>query len=117
MIFRVRINNNWDSMIILEEFNQEDFNQLIAWINSDELLTHWSGNLFSFPLTEKSLRWYVTDTNEIKISDAFIYKAVDTDLGKAVGHISLGGVSYKNESARISRVFVDPSQKGKGICQ
>ena len=50
-------------------------------------------------------------------SDAFIYKAINT-AGNTVGHISLGGLSWKNRSSRISRVLVgNTGGHGKGICQ
>ncbi len=101
-------------MIILEPFTSEDFAQLIDWISNERLLTNWSGALFSFPLTERSLQWYIEDTNLKGDSDAFVYKAIETDTNRIVGHISIGGISWKNKSARISRVFV--SEKGKGYC-
>jgi RimJ/RimL family protein N-acetyltransferase len=104
-------------MIILEPFVQSDFQQLINWVDSEELLIQWSGSLFSFPLTIRSLEWYVRDTNVINESDAFVYKAVETETGNVVGHISLGGLSWKNRSSRISRVLVgkdDRHQKGIG---
>ena len=104
-------------MIRLEPFTQNDFAQLIEWIDTEDLLMNWSGALFSFPLTEKSLAWYVRDTNINMESDAFIYKAVDESTNKTVGHISLGGLSWKNRSARISRVFVDKNSGLKGVCQ
>lgn len=105
-------------MIVLEKFQKTDFNQLINWINSEQLLKNWAGDLFRFPLTEASLDWYIADTNEPGISDAYVYKAVDRPSGDVVGHISLGGISYKNSSARISRVFVDRvNHGGKGFCQ
>lgn len=105
-------------MIRLEKFEKQDFKQLMEWISTETLLKHWAGDLFSFPLTEKSLDWYIEDTNEPGISDAFVYKAVDEFTGVPVGHISLGGLSYKNRSARISRVFVDgKNHRGKGVCQ
>jgi len=104
-------------MIRLEPFESSDFQQLIDWIDNEELLIQWSGSLFSFPLTTKSLDWYLRDSNIINESDAFIYKAVDTDTGEAVGHISLGGLSWKNRSSRISRVFVSNIAKKRGICQ
>lgn len=104
-------------MIKLEAFEPADFQQLINWINSEELLLKWSGSLFSYPLTMHSLAWYIKSTNVVNKSDAFVYKAVDTETGKTVGHISLGGLSWKNKSSRISRVFVDKSTTGKGICQ
>ncbi len=104
-------------MIKLEPFVQSDFQQLINWIDNEELLIQWCGSLFSFPLTMRSLEWYVRDTNIINKSDAFVYKAVDTETGNVVGHISLGGLSWKNRSSRISRVLVSPDALKKGICQ
>jgi RimJ/RimL family protein N-acetyltransferase len=104
-------------MIKLEYFTPADFKQLIEWIDSDFLMTNWAGSLFRFPLTHESLEWYIRDTNIIGYSDAFVYKAVDTDSGKTVGHISLGGISEKNMAARISRVLVgNVAERGKGVC-
>ncbi len=104
-------------MIKLEYFDRQDFQQLIEWMNSEHLITNWAGSLFKYPLTEDSLDWYIEDTNNIKSSDSFIYKAVSTATGKTVGHISLGSISDKNKSARISRVLVgNTAERGKGVC-
>ncbi|WP_207494113.1 GNAT family N-acetyltransferase [Aridibaculum aurantiacum] len=104
-------------MIKLEYFTKEDFQQLIDWIDNEDLLANWAGSLFSFPLTHHSLEWYLDKTNDPQTSDAMVYKAVSTDTGKAVGHISLGSISRKNSSARITRVLIgDDSFKGKGLC-
>ncbi len=103
-------------MIKLEPFVQSDFQQLIDWVDSEELLIQWCGSLFSFPLTTRSLEWYIRDTNVPHDSNAFVYKAVDTETGEVVGHISLGGLSWKNRSSRISRVLVSPNALKKGIC-
>ena len=65
-------------MIQLEPFGPDDFQQLINWIDTEELLIKWSGSLFSFPLTIESMRWYLRDTNVVGESDAFVYKAVET---------------------------------------
>ena len=104
-------------MIRLEQFGRNDFKQLIEWISDEEILTNWSGALFSFPLTEQSLEWYIDDTNIAGSSDAFVYKVVDTGSSQTVGHISLGGISWKNRSARISRVLVGNNERNKCYCQ
>ncbi len=104
-------------MIRLEPFTSHDFQQLIDWINTEELLIKWSGNLFSFPLTMASLKWYIKDTNIAHRSNAFVYKAVDTETGDTIGHISLGGLSWKNRSARITRVLVAKTAERRGFCQ
>ena len=105
-------------MIKLEYFEEKDFAQLINWISNEELMMNWSGAMFSFPLTNNSLTWYLSDVNDIEKSSAFVYKAIDTDTNEVVGHISLGNLSTKNKSARISRVLVgDTANKGKGYCK
>jgi RimJ/RimL family protein N-acetyltransferase len=104
-------------MIRLEYFTKDDYQQLIEWIDNEDLLKNWAGSLFSFPLTPHSLDWYLDETNDPDNSDALVYKAVSSVSGNTVGHISLGGISRKNRSARISRVLVgDTSYKGKGVC-
>jgi RimJ/RimL family protein N-acetyltransferase len=104
-------------MVKLENFEKEDFKQLINWMNSEHLLTNWAGSLFNYPLTEESLDWYIEDVNDLDRSDAFVYKAVDEKTGEIVGHISLGGISKKNRAARISRVLVgNTAERGKGYC-
>ncbi len=104
-------------MIKLEYFNSNDFKQLMEWIKDEEILMNWSGALFSFPLAQKSLEWYIEDVNDISKSEVFIYKAIEAETGKVVGHISLGGISKKNKAGRISRVLVDPAYQGKGYCR
>ena len=103
-------------MIRLAYFDSNDFAQLMDWIKDEEALMNWSGSLFSYPLTQSSLEWYIEDVNDIEESEAFIYKAIEQDTQKVVGHISLGTVSRKNRSARISRVLIDPDNQGKGYC-
>ena len=103
-------------MIRLEYFTSNDFTQLMGWIKDEEALMNWSGSLFSYPLTQSSLEWYIEDVNDIDESEAFVYKAIEQDTQKVVGHISLGTVSRKNRSARISRVLIDPDNQGKGYC-
>jgi RimJ/RimL family protein N-acetyltransferase len=103
-------------MIQLEYFTNNDFEQLKGWITDEETLMNWSGALFNFPLTQKSLDWYIEDVNNIAHSDAFVYKVIETATGEVIGHISLGGISRKNRAGRISRVLVAPAHQGKGYC-
>ncbi|HEX8313936.1 MAG TPA: GNAT family protein [Flavisolibacter sp.] len=105
-------------MIVLEYFTRSDFDQLMKWITNERLLLNWTGAMFTYPLTEEKLEWYIKDTNDPDTSDALIYKAVNTETGEAVGHISIGNISRKNRSARISRVLIgNTCERGKGYCQ
>jgi RimJ/RimL family protein N-acetyltransferase len=102
-------------MIELRPFTENDFDQLVNWIDTPELLANWAGSLFSFPLTRDSMSWYIKNTNKPN-DDVFVYKAIETDSEQTVGHISLGSISKKNRSGRISRVFICNEAKGKGYC-
>ena len=104
-------------MIELASFAESDFDELIAWISDEELMTNWAGSLFSFPLTHESLAWYIKDTNDLETADALVYKIIEKQTGESIGHISLGSISRKNRSARISRVLIgSDAAKGKGYC-
>ena len=103
-------------MIKLEPFTPADFSQLIDWIDSAQLLSEWSGAMFSYPLTPRALEWYIEGANDFANPEVFIYKVVEAGTGAAVGHISLGGISESNRSGRITRVLVAPGVRGKGYC-
>lgn len=105
-------------MVKLEYFTQDDFEQLMHWITNEELLMNWCGSTFQYPLTQEDLTWYIKDANDPEQSEVLIYKVVDTQLGQAIGHISLGSIDRKNSSARISRVLIGSKKvRGKGYCQ
>jgi RimJ/RimL family protein N-acetyltransferase len=103
-------------MIRLEYFTQQDFQQLIDWVDNEELLLNWAGTQFKIPLTVEKLEWYIRDANDFENSDTLVYKAVDTETGQSVGHISLSVINRPNRSARLTRVLVGNSaERGKGI--
>lgn len=103
-------------MIILEYFTKDDFESLLHWIPNEELLVNWAGTQFRFPLTAKKLEGYIQEANDFDQSDKFIYKAVDSENGQTVGHISLTAINRYNRSARITRVLVgDIAARGQGI--
>lgn len=102
-------------MIKLEYFTSADFDTLVNWIGDEEILLHWAGTQFRFPLTTKKMDWYIKDANDFDNSSTFIFKAVDTETRRTVGHIALTSINRTNRSARITRVFVGESDRGKGI--
>ena len=105
-------------MIQLEPFTSDDFTQLMEWVDDERLMKEWSGSMFSFPLTEGGLSWYIEGSNDLNDPNVFIYKAVDSKTGVTVGHISLGGISERDRAGRITRVLVgNSSERRRGICQ
>lgn len=104
-------------MIKLRYFEPADFNQLIDWVDTAELMLQWAGPSFVFPLTKYQLDEYLRGAN-VKNSSKYIYSVIDEETDKLIGHISLTRIDQNNRSARIGRVLIgDPAAKGKGICR
>ncbi|MGJ9459836.1 GNAT family N-acetyltransferase [Oceanobacillus sp. CF4.6] len=102
-------------MIQLEFFETSDFQQLINWIETPELLLQWGGPAFDFPLTVNQLEKYIENAN-CDNSDTLVYKVIDKETEAVIGHISLGKIDRKNRSARIGKVLVgNENVRGKGI--
>lgn len=95
-------------MINLIPFQPSDFDKLISWVDSEELLVTIAGTYFTYPLTAPQLHCYLED----KSSTAFT--VVETHTGKAIGHaeiIAMGDGLYK-----LDKVIVgEKTDRGKGI--
>ncbi|WP_053219881.1 GNAT family N-acetyltransferase [Virgibacillus senegalensis] len=103
-------------MIKLEYFTENDFNLLINWINSPELAMQWSGPAFSYPLTYAQLSEYIKSANK-EAADAYVFKAINVDSGRIIGHISLGRIDYNHLTGRIGKVFVPEQARGKKVAK
>ena len=95
-------------MIRLQKFDRNDYDNLIRWINSEEMLIQIAGRQMSFPVTSEQLDVSQGDPNRNAFS------IIDTETGKSIGHCEL---YLLENSAKIDRVIIgDRSMKGKGIC-
>lgn len=104
-------------MVELQYFEPSDFQQLIEWVKTPEFLIQWSGTSFQYPLNETQLEQYLEKANQ-ENAETYAYKVVLQETGQVAGHISLGRIDTKNQSARIGRVLVgENAQRGKGIGQ
>ena len=96
-------------MIKLERFTESDFDTLISWATTEEILVQFAGQLFSFPLTHQQLNVYLQDEKK------FIYKVVNALTNKSIGHaeIYLPGTG----TAVLGRIIIgDAGYRGKGLC-
>ncbi|MDC3413135.1 GNAT family N-acetyltransferase [Aquibacillus sp. 3ASR75-11] len=104
-------------MVELKYFGPSDYEQLINWIDTPELLVQWGGSTFDFPLTEQQLANYIQNANNDH-SDKLVYSVIQSETGKVVGHISLGHIDKKNKSARIGKVLIgEKFARGQGTGQ
>ncbi len=94
-------------MISLQPFTPADFNRLIAWANTEEILVQFAGKNFSFPLTVEQLETYINDSNR------FAFKAVDTTDNKVIGHCEY---YLTGDVSKLGRVIIgDETDRGKGF--
>jgi RimJ/RimL family protein N-acetyltransferase len=101
-------------MIELQYFTEADFDQLINWFDSKKEYIQWGGGGFGYPLTRDKLQSHIEDANN-EGCKKLIYKVVEAQSGKVIGHISLESIDRENRSARVCRVLVgDDSMRGKG---
>jgi RimJ/RimL family protein N-acetyltransferase len=100
-------------MIELAPFSEEDIPPLLGWIRSPEELLLWTASSFGYPLTHEHIRRHLRDS--AARGDRLIFKAVDAASGEAVGHIELGVLDPRNQSARIGRVLLAPAARGRGL--
>lgn len=98
-------------MLRFDPLDERDYGQIVEWIDSPKLLTQWGGTPFSYPLTEDQLREHYETDDERPQRKGF-KAVVDGDM---VGTIELDRINRRHDSAAISRVFVDPDHRNRGV--
>lgn len=97
------------SMISLLPFNQPDFNQLISWVQDEEMLMQFAGPSFHFPLTAEQL----TLSAAIKNNTAF--KLLHIHDQAIIGHAEI--LLQDATTALLRRIFIgDKQYRGQGLC-
>lgn len=97
-------------MVTLEQFDENDFERLISWVDTEEMLVQFAGPLFSFPLTIEQLQEYKNDKNR------HLFKVIEPDK-HVIGHAELFQ-SDDEKTVRICRVLIgDKTKRGQGIGQ
>lgn len=96
-------------MIRIEPFEADDFNRLIAWIESEEALIQFAGPLFTFPLTAWQLDSYLLDP------DRKPFKVISLNETKVIGHAELHFAD--DNIVKLCRILIgDKNYRGKGYC-
>jgi RimJ/RimL family protein N-acetyltransferase len=95
-------------MIKLEPFRQSDFNTLISWIDSEELLVTIAGTAFTYPLTINQLQNYLEDDRSMS------FNIVDAPANKVIGHAEI--LLANDGTCKLDKLLIgDKSNRGKGI--
>lgn len=95
-------------MISLTRFQEKDFDRLIRWIDSPELLITIAGNVWSYPVTATQLQHYLDDPK------SYAFNLVVTPQDVVIGHAEI--ILNSDGSCKIDKLLIDPSYRGKGLC-
>jgi RimJ/RimL family protein N-acetyltransferase len=101
--------------ITLRPFIEPDIPLLISWITSPRLLLQWAGpGKLTYPLTEDQLRPFLSIVTVDNVSH--VAYTAHTDDGTVCGHIQLGAIDARNQTASLCRVMIAPNARGRGCC-
>ena len=78
-------------------FERSAYNNLISWINSEELLMQFGGPEFTFPLTAEQLDKSLSNRNR------HAFKVMDIDSNTHIGHCE---IHVSPNSAKLARIII-----------
>lgn len=94
--------------IRLELFEENDFERLIKWSDSQEILTQFAGSIFTFPLTTKQLNHYIDTAERLP------FKVIDSATNIVIGHAEISPLK-EVDTIKICRILIgDKTKRGKG---
>jgi RimJ/RimL family protein N-acetyltransferase len=94
-------------MINLEKFVRQDYDTLISWIDSKEMLMQFAGPGFTFPLTTEQLDMSLSDQKR------FAFKVTETQSKSMVGY---GEIYLKETTVFLGRIIIGEKKlRGQGI--
>ncbi|MDP4146028.1 MAG: GNAT family protein [Bacillota bacterium] len=102
-------------MYRLEKFQEEEIEQFISWIPDARFLLMSCGPIYKMASLKEQLLKDIEIAGK-EYSDKKIFKVVDGEDNKVIGHIQLIRIDYELKTAVIGRVVIgNPELRGKGI--
>jgi len=101
--------------IRLEPFEEADIGRLVEWIPSAAFLLQWAGPVFKFPLDRAQLFRHLRRV-AYENPTLLVYKAIDEDTGRVIGHGEIGNIDYRNHCGTLCRILIGPQElRGRGF--
>ncbi len=91
-----------------------DYLNLVRWIDRPGAEDFWARRTYQYPVTLEKVNEHFQRTLEYP-KTLKIFKI--TFQEEAAGHVELDGFNYNALSVRITRMFVDPKFRNKGVAQ
>jgi RimJ/RimL family protein N-acetyltransferase len=96
----------------LRPFAASDIDTLIRWTGSWGVFGLWARAEFTYPLDRPQLESYLQRAAG-ENPDLFVFKAVDRESGRTVGHVELDRIDRALRSARMQHVLVGPAEPSR----
>jgi RimJ/RimL family protein N-acetyltransferase len=94
-------------MIKLERFDKSNYDELISWITTEEMLMQVAGPGYSFPLAHEQLDEALKDSNRIA------FRVINADTKENIGHCE---IYITENSAKLGRIIIGKEHnRGKGF--
>lgn len=93
----------------VEVFTENDYDYLLKWIDSEQVLHQWASPAYAYPVTKAQL----IEANQQLIDKRLYYKGSVHDEVVAYGEI--GFIDEVNQAARLCRILVDNQKRGQGL--
>ena len=100
----------------LEPFSESDIETLIGWVDRPGASDLWASRTYPFPLTREIVQSHLERTKSTPC-ELVAFKILKNDHQKPVGHVELDRFDHQTHSVRITRLFIDPANRGSGIAR
>ena len=103
-------------LIQILPFTENDIPNLISWIDKPGASDLWASRTYQYPLSEETVLKHLQKTS-LSPKELFVFKIKSSECDHPVGHVELDKIDYQSQSARITRLFIDPKLRKKGIAR
>jgi RimJ/RimL family protein N-acetyltransferase len=100
--------------ILLRSFTQDDFKDIVAWIETPEEMLAWSANNFTFPLDELQLVKHL-DRVLAEDSNRLAFQSIDIENHESIGHIELVRIDRVANKASLAFILIAPHKRRQGL--
>jgi len=101
--------------IQLTPFTEDDIPVLISWVDKPGASDLWASRTYPYPVSAAKVNAHLEKTkrNPVELS---VFKILAPD-NLVAGHVELDKFDHHSQSARITRLFIDPKFRNRGIAR
>lgn len=100
--------------IRLLPFTESDIPNLVRWVDAPGASDLWASRTYQYPLSNEKVANHLKKT-DLHPKELSIFKIVVDGQTEPLGHVELDKFDHHSKSVRITRLFIDPKFRGRGI--